>query len=154
MTQKSRNKGAGYERKIAKYLSDQLGTPFKKCPSSGAFGTLSGIEGLQGDIIRADLKPIPYVECKKYKNFRIENFLLKQGDEWKWVQQTLKNIKSERIWCIIFQKDYGRHHWILTNAYCQAFPHFILSLDIEMQPWILTTLDIAFTDPKFKELFL
>jgi len=152
LTQKSRNKGSGYERKIAAYLTEKTGKVFKKCPGSGAIGTISGIEGLQGDIIRADLRVIPYVECKKYKDFRLEHFLHKQGDEWKWVNQTLGNIKPERIWVIIFQKDYGRHHWCLTNANVDIFPNFLIQV-IEGDPWTLSTLDIAFTDPKFMKLF-
>lgn len=154
MSNPAKNKGSGYERKIAEYLTSMVGKEFKKCPGSGAIGTISGIPGLQGDVIRADLKEIPYIECKKYKDFRFENFLLQQGDEWNWVKQTLGNLTKQagRNWCIIFQKDYGRHHWCLTNIPIESIPHFELVAGLG-QRYVLTTLEVALRDPKFKERF-
>lgn len=150
---KSRQKGKSYERKIAQLLTTHLKTTFKPTPGSGSIGTNAGISGLQGDIIRTDLKPIIYIECKKYKDFRLENFLLQQGNEWDWVTQTLKAIgNNTRLWCIIFQKDYGRQHWCLTNVDVPIYPRYELHVD-DTTKYILADFLKMLKYPEFKSQF-
>lgn len=80
MGSKSKNKGKGFEREIAKYLSELYNESFTKTPHSGAFtggknairkNTLSEgqVRSYKGDIIPPDDWKYFNCECKNYAGF-------------------------------------------------------------------------------------
>lgn len=80
MPSPSKNKGSGFEREIAKYLSDLYGESFIRAPGSGAY--VGGknqsrtqilhegqIRSFKGDIVPGQSFPKMNVECKFYSDF-------------------------------------------------------------------------------------
>ena len=103
----SRAKGAGYESKIVKILTDITGKKWTRSPQSGGVATRTGNQALAGDIIRKG-KPSPYViECKKYKEVNFEDLVLQKGNMLKWIAQ-LEREKGKRKGILIFSRNYGK----------------------------------------------
>jgi len=80
MPSPSKNKGSGFEREIAKYLSEKYGESFIRAPGSGAY--VGGknqsrtqilhegqIRSFKGDIVPGQSFPKMNVECKFYADF-------------------------------------------------------------------------------------
>lgn len=112
----SRNKGAAFERKIAKLLSDALGISFKRTPQSGAFSTNNKYSALAGDIYcEADF---PYViECKKYSEYNLEDLVTgATSGMLKWFEQ-LETEKGNKKGLLIFQKNYGKIMAAIEGVY-------------------------------------
>jgi len=73
MSINSRNKGATFERKIAKVMKEATGFNWARTPGSGAFATRTGINSLQGDIFCEE--EFPYlIECKAYEKIPLHLF--------------------------------------------------------------------------------
>lgn len=86
MSNKNKDKGKGYERDVAKYLTSELGGNFERIPNSGAFVggknafrkeslTNNQILLTRGDIIPPEKYQNFVVECKNYKEFPFHQFL-------------------------------------------------------------------------------
>jgi hypothetical protein len=89
MSSPQKNKGSGFEREIAKYLSEKYGESFIRAPGSGAYigGTNTHrkerlsenqIKSFKGDIIPPDTWSHFNAECKSYADFPFH--LLLTGD--------------------------------------------------------------------------
>ena len=113
----SRAKGANFERKVAKILTEKLGVEFKRTPQSGAFSTNNNYVELAGDLYCAD-KDFPYViECKKYKEYQLEDLLTGSSvGIYKWILQ-LEKEKKGKLGLLIFQKDYGKIFAAIEGIY-------------------------------------
>jgi len=113
----SRKKGADYERKIAKILSESIGYTFKRTPGSGAFGTINAIQGLQGDLICTDNNEWPYFfELKKYEKVNLYHFpqKAKSCNITKWLEK-LEEQKGDKIGCLIFAENRGKNMCIIER---------------------------------------
>lgn len=96
MPSKSKTKGSGYEREVAKFLSEKYGEPFVRVPNSGAYtgganshrkSFLDGnqAKSFKGDIIAPDTWVRFNSECKNYADFPFHLILTgecKQLDAW------------------------------------------------------------------------
>lgn len=96
MPSKSKIKGSGYEREVAKFLSEKYGEPFVRVPNSGAYtgganshrkSFLDGnqAKSFKGDIIAPDLWIKFNSECKNYADFPFHLLLTgecRQLDSW------------------------------------------------------------------------
>lgn len=80
MPSPSKNKGSGFEREVAKFLTEQYGEQFIRSPGSGAYtgGTNSHrkktlhesqIRNFKGDIVPGVSFPLLNCECKFYGDF-------------------------------------------------------------------------------------
>ena len=80
MPSPSKNKGSGWERDVAKHLSDTYGETFIRAPGSGAYvgGSNAGrkemlhegqIRAFKGDIVPGESFPKFNAECKFYQDF-------------------------------------------------------------------------------------
>jgi hypothetical protein len=86
MASASKLKGAAFETKMTKLLTQELGIEFKRMPLSGA------IEYLKGDIwVPSDTAGFPYcIECKHYAELEWNNFLTAKSTDILqfWIQAT------------------------------------------------------------------
>lgn len=135
MPSKSKIKGSGYEREVAKSLSETYNEPFVRVPNSGAY--VGGInnhrknfldsnqtKSFKGDIIAPDTWLKFNCECKSYKDFPFH--LLYSGDCKQldsWLEQLL-DVCDEGDLNVLFMKfnrigQYiavePKHTWILDN---------------------------------------
>lgn len=95
MGRHSRNKGANYERKVAKDLSDWWGGNFSRVPASGGL-QWGADQRVAGDIVPPPEANFPFVvECKKQEDWTMEHILLDIGKPREWWQQVVMD--SRRV---------------------------------------------------------
>jgi hypothetical protein len=79
----SRNKGANYERTIAKIFKDKLGIELKRTPMSGGFArSAEKADEYRGDIVCLDVDKefTLHLECKDHKSWSLPAWL-RQAEE-------------------------------------------------------------------------
>lgn len=94
---RSRNKGANYERTIAKKLKEFFGIEFARTPQSGGFAKKSEkASNFRGDIVSID------------KDYDISMHMeLKNHNAWSlpaWIKQAEEDCPEEKIPCVIMHK--------------------------------------------------
>lgn len=116
----SKNKGSTYERKIAKAMSEATGDNFKRTPGSGAMGTTSNIQAMQGDVFNADwMDKFPFFfELKKYKAVNLYHFIqnLKSCNITKWVVKMQEQQADYQTGVLIFEEDRGKSIAVVEMA--------------------------------------
>lgn len=94
----SRNKGASYERSIAKLFEKVFGEAFVRTPQSGGFAKNKTSKGddFRGDIVPVDgeVDCVLHVECKNTKNWSLP----------KWFEQAESDCPEGKKPCVIFHK--------------------------------------------------
>ena len=106
MGRKSRNKGAGFERHIAKLFSEALGLTFRRTPLSG--GWAQAAEVAAGDIVCVDDSAFAFcIECKKAEGWRTHS-LLTDNHKWfdNWWAQVVEECPSGKIPLLVFSRNY------------------------------------------------
>ncbi len=136
MSSPQKNKGSGYEREVAKFLSETYGESFIRAPGSGAY--VGGknqartqflhegqIRSFKGDIVPGQSFTKMNIECKFYADFPWHLTLTgecKQLDSW---LEQLLDVEDEGDLNILFMKfnrkgQYvavqGKHTWITDNC--------------------------------------
>jgi hypothetical protein len=117
-----RAKGSGFERKIAKILSNWSGHDLRRTPLSGGWSRQN--PETTGDIVSISKgADFPFsVECKNQEGWRMEAILLgkcKVFDDW-W-QQTIQNCPEHKVPMLVFSKAYSidwvclRHNEIVID---------------------------------------
>ena len=107
----SRKKGADYERKIAKIISEAIGFTFKRTPGSGAFGTINEMQSLQGDLVCTDNDNWDwFFELKKYEKVNLYHFAqrAKSCNITKWLEK-MEEQKADQHGCLIFAENRGKN---------------------------------------------
>nr|DAY72817.1 MAG TPA: HOLLIDAY JUNCTION RESOLVASE HOMOLOGOUS RECOMBINATION [Caudoviricetes sp.] len=94
----SRNKGANYERSIAKLLEKVFGEAFVRTPLSGGFAKN---KMAKGDDFRGDIVPVDsnidcklHIECKNTKTWSLPQ----------WFKQAESDCPKDKVPCVIFHK--------------------------------------------------
>lgn len=93
----SRNKGATYERDIAKRFKSALDTEFVRTPQSGGFAKNNAKAGdFRGDIVTADedVDCTLHVECKNAKSWSLPA----------WLRQSREDCPEGKTPCVIFHQ--------------------------------------------------
>ncbi len=136
MSSPQKNKGSGYEREVAKFLSETYGESFIRAPGSGAY--VGGknqsrtqflhegqIRSFKGDIVPGQSFTKMNIECKFYADFPWHLTLTgecKQLDSW---LEQLLDVEDEGDLNILFMKfnrkgQYvavqGKHTWKADNV--------------------------------------
>lgn len=136
MPSPQKNKGSGYEREVAKFLSETYGESFIRAPGSGAY--VGGknqartqflhegqIRSFKGDIVPGQSFTKMNIECKFYADFPWHLTLTgecKQLDSW---LEQLLDVEDEGDLNILFMKfnrkgQYvavqGKHTWVADNC--------------------------------------
>ena len=103
----SRQKGMGFEYKVCKMLKNVTKRDWTRSPGSGAVATKTGNLALAGDILPKNFKCKYVIECKKYKEIRLEDILKGTGNLPKWIRQ-LEREKGNRPGILIWSENYGK----------------------------------------------
>jgi len=105
MGQKSKNKGAIFELKVAKLLAAAYGVELRRTPMSG--GWAQGYDDAAGDIVCVK-GLFPYcVECKKQEGWRLESLFT--GDHaWfdAWWSQMIDECPDDKDPLLIFSRNF------------------------------------------------
>ena len=142
MPSPQKNKGSGYEREVAKFLSETYGESFIRAPGSGAY--VGGknqsrtqflhegqIRSFKGDIVPGQSFTKMNIECKFYADFPWHLTLTgecKQLDSW---LEQLLDVEDEGDLNILFMKfnrkgQYvavqGKHTWKADNCLFYSSP--------------------------------
>lgn len=145
MASKSKNKGSGFERDVAKYLSDLYNESFTRVITSGAYiggkntvrkNTLSEnqIRSHKGDIVPPDDWTHFNCECKSYKSFPFHKLLStdKIADLESFIDQTMEVADEGDVNVIFMKFDYiGRYvaFQLPQDFECKRF------IDYESKNW-------------------
>ncbi|AGT13408.1 holliday junction resolvase [Bacillus phage Troll] len=158
MGKMSKTKGAGYENKIAKELSDMWGGKFSRVPASGGLHWGSD-QRVAGDIIPPLGMKFPFVvECKKREGFDLSHLFKNIGQIKDWFQQVVMDSRRLKVHgvspLLIFSKNREISYILLPysdEVYDKLNKHFPVSrqtvsfLDIREEEnyfdTLLTTMD-------------
>lgn len=103
-----RDKGATFERRVAKLLTEAYNVSFSRTPQSGAFATTNKDTRLAGDIYCTEKEFIFVVECKKYAEYNLEDLITgNTGGIFSWLNQ-LEIEKKDKKGLLVFQRNYGK----------------------------------------------
>lgn len=114
MGKRSKNKGANYERRIAKILSDWSGLDLRRTPMSGGWSKQN--PDVAGDLV--NITPgtfFPYhIECKNQEVWTWEGILTGNCVAFdSWWEQTTTQCHPDKIPFLIFSKNY-HEDWTCT----------------------------------------
>lgn len=127
MSSPQKNKGSGFEREIAKFLSEMYGESFIRAPGSGAY--VGGknqartevlhegqIRSFKGDIVPGQSFPRMNVECKFYADFPWHLLLTgecKQLDSW---LEQLLDVEDDGDLNLLFMKFNRKGRYVAVQA--------------------------------------
>jgi Holliday junction resolvase len=131
----SRQKGAGFERKIAKILNETFNTKeFSRTPGSGAYATTHSLPEhlkIYGDLITPkDFKFC--IEAKKgYNKESLDSLFNNKSNLWSFINQTIRDAeKAKKEPLLIIQQD-RQQILALTNK--NIFPNNLYNIEINTQ---------------------
>lgn len=106
MGKRSRDKGAGFERQVAKIFGEAYGIKLRRTPMSG--GWAQGAEEVAGDLVSVDPDyEFAYcVECKKQEGWRLES-LLTGNHTWfdDWWRQLMNECPNDKTPLLVFSRN-------------------------------------------------
>ena len=110
MGKMSKTKGAGYELKIAKFLTSWWGGNFSRVPASGGlhWGT---DQRVAGDIVPPPEADFPFViECKKREEWTMDHVVLDIGEPRKWWEQVVSDSRrTKQTPILIFARNRSKN---------------------------------------------
>lgn len=130
MTSKSKAKGSGYERDMAKFLSEKFGKSFVRVPNSGAYiggsnnhrtTTLSEgqIRSFKGDIIPPDDWTFFNCECKNYADLPFHQLISGKNIPKleSWIEQTME-VAEAKDFNVLFIKITRKGEFVMIQDKC------------------------------------
>ena len=156
MSSPQKQKGSGFEREIAKYLSELYGESFIRAPGSGAY--VGGknqvrtqflhegqIRSFKGDIVPGESFSKMNAECKFYQDFPFHLLLTgecKQLDSW---LEQLMDVADEGDMNILFMKFNRKGRFIAVQPKLTwKIDTFIFYASSTHGDWIVTEFDSFF----------
>ena len=156
MPSPSKNKGSGYEREIAKYLSELYEESFIRAPGSGAY--VGGknqtrteilhegqIRSFKGDIVPGQSFDKLNVECKFYADFPFHQVLAgscKQLDSW---LDQLMDVADEGDLNVLFMKFNRKGRFIcVPSKYTWVSDQFMYYTSADHADWVIIEHDHFF----------
>ena len=104
----SKNKGASFERKLAKIFKEAFGIDFVRTPQSGGFARqLDGAEGFRGDIVPAD-RDVVFLLHVEAKNAKTWSFPL-------WMTQAEADAPEGKVPIVVAHKHGTSKSYVLIN---------------------------------------
>ncbi|AID50505.1 hypothetical protein [Bacillus phage CP-51] len=144
----SKNKGAEYERKIAKALGSWWGEQFQRTPASGGLQWKED-NRVTGDIVTPPDSIFPFtIECKKRESWDLNQFLKGTGEmeEW-WTQATRDAKKINMKPMVIFSRNFDTDYVMMNlddfsaiTVGAQDFNHFAVA-KVGLEPRVICELD-------------
>lgn len=125
-----REKGKGYELKVAKILSAFWGEKFNRTPCSGAlrWGTDNRIAG---DIVCPPESLFPFsVECKCHEGWTLEQVLKGTGEAESWWHQCMGDCERvNRKPLLIFSKNFAPNFMMILKSDFDAIAKYKKKID-------------------------
>ena len=126
MSSPSKNKGSGFEREVARYLSDLYQESFIRAPGSGAYTGGSNshrkqilhegqIRSFKGDIIPGESFTRFNAECKFYADFQFHQLFDESRQLETWVSQLIQASDPDDM-NILFMKFNRRGRFVAVQA--------------------------------------
>jgi hypothetical protein len=126
MPSPSKNKGSGFEREVAKYLSDTYGESFIRAPGSGAYTGGSNnfrkkslhesqVRNFKGDIIPGESFPLLNSECKFYGDFGFHQLFTGSAVLASWLNQLMDAADDSDV-SILFMKINRKGRYVAVQA--------------------------------------
>ena len=100
-------KGKGFEREVAKILSNNTGVLWNRVPQSGAFCTVNKSEDTRfmGDVFsEAEAYKNIVIECKACAEFNISELFNPNSKFYSWLKQTEAE-SNGLAWCLFFKPN-------------------------------------------------
>lgn len=96
----AREKGASYERKVAKILEERTGIKLERTPLSGGFAKSNTSSALKGDINTIDptVDLHLHIECKNQKKWALRS----------WYKQAESDCPKDKKPIVVFHEDRGK----------------------------------------------
>ena len=158
MSSPQKAKGSGFEREIAKYLSELYGESFIRAPGSGAY--VGGknqartqflhegqIRSFKGDIVPGESFSKMNAECKFYQDFPFHLLLsgeCKQLDSW---LEQLMDVAAEGDMNILFMKFNRKGRYVaIQPKLTWKIDTFLFYANQKYGDWIITEFDSFFTN--------
>jgi len=157
MPSTSKIKGSGFEREIAKYLSDMYGEPFIRAPGSGAYtgGNNSvrkqmlhegQIRSFKGDIVPGQSFVNFNAEVKFYADFQFHQLFDESKQLEAWIKQLMTASDPSDL-NILFMKFNRKGRYVAVQAHLNwdiTTNHFVYRSD-HYDRWIICALEPFFT---------
>ena len=126
MPSPSKNKGSGFEREVAKYLSETYGESFIRAPGSGAYTGGSNshrrtvlhenqVRSFKGDIIPGESFPLLNCECKFYADFGFHQLFTGSAVLASWLNQLMDAADDSDV-SILFMKINRKGRYVAVQA--------------------------------------
>ena len=126
MPSPSKNKGSGFEREVAKYLSETYGESFIRAPGSGAYTGGSNshrrtvlhenqVRSFKGDIIPGESFPLLNCECKFYADFGFHQLFTGSAVLASWLNQLMDAADDSDV-SILFVKINRKGRYVAVQA--------------------------------------
>lgn len=126
MPSASKNKGSGFEREVAKFLTEQYAATFTRAPGSGAFTggknsyrrtTLAAnqVRTFKGDIMPPEGFDRFNAECKFYNDFQFHQLLTECAQLETWLAQLMAAADTDDL-SILFFKINRRGRFVAVQA--------------------------------------
>lgn len=109
----SKNKGANYERVMAKYFSKWSGKDFYRTPGSGSWSSQRMAQDNQsGDIVAPSDIKFPFsVELKHHEGFTLDSFVRNTGEIPSFYTQNVGDAtRSEKVPMLVVHKNYSPNY--------------------------------------------
>ena len=131
MSSPSKNKGSGFEREVAKFLSELYSESFIRAPGSGAYTGGSNshrkqvlhenqIRTFKGDIIPGQSFPLLNSECKFYADFQFHQLFSESNQLETWLEQLMVAADTDDL-NILYMKFNRKGRFVAVQAidlYC------------------------------------
>jgi hypothetical protein len=156
MSSPSKNKGSGFEREVAKYLSDTYSESFIRAPGSGAYTGGSNshrkavlhenqVRSFKGDIIPGESFPLLNCECKFYADFGFHQLYTGSAVLASWLQQLMDAADGGDL-NILFMKfnRKGRYVAVQANLPWERECSYTLYKDVTHGDWMIYSFEEFF----------
>jgi len=156
MSSPSKNKGSGFEREVAKYLSDTYSESFIRAPGSGAYTGGSNnfrkkvlhenqVRNFKGDIIPGESFPLLNCECKFYADFGFHQLYTGSAVLASWLQQLMDAADGGDL-NILFMKfnRKGRYVAVQANLPWERGCSYTLYKDVTHGDWMIYSFEEFF----------
>jgi hypothetical protein len=156
MSSPSKNKGSGFEREVAKYLSDTYSESFIRAPGSGAYTGGSNshrrtvlhenqVRSFKGDIIPGESFPLLNCECKFYADFGFHQLYTGSAVLASWLQQ-LMDAADDGDLNILFMKfnRKGRYVAVQANQPWERACSYTMYKDVNHGDWMIYSFEEFF----------
>ena len=149
MTSPQKQKGSGFEREIAKYLSDIYNESFIRAPGSGAY--VGGknqsrtevlhegqVRSFKGDIVPGQSFPLMNCECKFYKDFPFH--LVLQGgckvlDDW--IDQMMAVAEPNDMNILFMKFNRKGRYVVVPSKYTWVSDQFLYYTSTNNKDWLI-----------------